>query len=422
MPFEVYIINGNLNKKGEDYIIMLNIGIVGCGLQAATIASYLDIFNDKYAVCAVMDTNIENAKAMLEQKNVVISDNCVFFDKLDDFISNAVALDGIIIGTPCSQHADIACALEPLGCPLYIEKPVAITFEQYQQLYDTFVNSATPVEVSLPMRLSPIVSEAMALIASGEIGEICQVAAFNDVTRGPTYFSRWNRDASLCGGMFLHKAVHDLDYLFYLAGASPTEVCAMTARKVFNGDKPADLKCENCDEQVECPESPYNDFAMRGDFLSAGEASEVRKKRRLKYCRLSVANSIEDLGECIFDMDNQAQLNYHQNFFVRKNSARRGARFYGTQGTLYLEFCERLITIKYNNKNSDLRLQLDQGQLSHYGGDKELVKDFLTTIKDPSKRGRTDLITGKGMLATMACLCARESAEKRKFITINEKS
>jgi hypothetical protein len=159
---------------------------------------------------------------------------------------------------------------------------------------------------------------------------------------------------------------------------------------------------------------------MRGDFLSAKEASEARKKRRLKYCRLSVANSIEDLGECIFEMDNKSQLNYHQNFFVRKNSARRGARFYGTLGTLYLEFCQRVITIKYNNKNSDLKLQLDEGQLSHYGGDKELVIDFLATMKDPSKRGRTDLITGKGMIATMACLCARESAASRQFVIIKQ--
>ncbi len=399
---------------------MLNIGIVGCGLQAATIASYLDIFNDQYAVCAVMDTNLDNAKATLDRKNVVISDNCAFFDKLDDFMINAAGLNGIIIGTPCNQHASIACALEPLGCPIYIEKPVATTFDQYQQLYDTFIESATPVQVSLPMRMSPIVTEAMKFITSGEIGEIGQVAAFNDVTRGPSYFSRWNRDALLCGGMFMHKAVHDLDYLFYLAGASPLEVCAMTARKVFNGDKPADLKCENCNEQIECPESPYNDFALRGDFLSVNDASVTRNKNGYLYCRLSAANTIEDLGECIFDMDNQAQLNYHQNFFVRKTAGRRGARFYGTKGTLYLEFNQRVIRINYHNKNNVLNLQLDQGQLSHYGGDKELVKDFLITMKDPSRRSRTDLITGNGMLATIACLCARESAEKRQFITINQ--
>ena len=38
---------------------MLKIGIVGCGLQAATIAGYLSVYNDEYEVVAVADFNPE---------------------------------------------------------------------------------------------------------------------------------------------------------------------------------------------------------------------------------------------------------------------------------------------------------------------------------------------------------------------------
>ena len=44
---------------------MFKIGIVGCGLQAATIASYLSVFGDEYEVNAVMDLNEAAAKTDL---------------------------------------------------------------------------------------------------------------------------------------------------------------------------------------------------------------------------------------------------------------------------------------------------------------------------------------------------------------------
>ena len=56
---------------------MLKIGIVGCGLQAATIASYLSVYGDEYEVAAVMDINIPGSKARMAQKGVRIAENCV---------------------------------------------------------------------------------------------------------------------------------------------------------------------------------------------------------------------------------------------------------------------------------------------------------------------------------------------------------
>ena len=66
---------------------MLKIGIVGCGLQAATIASYVGIYNDAYEVTAVADINIANAKSRMAQKSVCVAEDCKFYDNVDDFIS-----------------------------------------------------------------------------------------------------------------------------------------------------------------------------------------------------------------------------------------------------------------------------------------------------------------------------------------------
>ena len=52
---------------------MFKIGIVGCGLQASTIASYLNVFGDEYEVTAVMDMNEAAARQRLQEKQVILS-------------------------------------------------------------------------------------------------------------------------------------------------------------------------------------------------------------------------------------------------------------------------------------------------------------------------------------------------------------
>ena len=143
---------------------MIRIGVIGCGLQAATIASYVGVYNDEYEVVAVADPNLENAKSRLAEKKACVSENCQFFKNVDEFVAAAPEVDGIIIGTFCTFHTETACKLEKLGVPIYIEKPVAINLEQLMQLYNTFKNSKTPIEVSLPMRMCALTQKAKAII------------------------------------------------------------------------------------------------------------------------------------------------------------------------------------------------------------------------------------------------------------------
>lgn len=391
---------------------MFDIGIVGCGLQAATIAGYLGIYGDDYRVVAVMDANHEFARSKIAQKEVALSESCRFYDALDDFLDNEKSLHGVIIGTPCHLHTDVACALEPLGVPIYLEKPVSITLAQLAKLRETFQNSRVPVQVSLPMRLCPVTREVKGIIDSGEIGAVEQIVAYNDVSYGDAYFSKWYRDFDKTGGMFMQKAVHDIDYLFHLGGSEAKTICAMRARRVFGGDKSVDLTCDQCDDQESCTESPYHCFHARNQFDSILTARE----RRRPLCRFSRAVTIDDIGECIIECESGAHLTYAQNFFVRGGAHRRGARLYGYKGTIEMNF-KGEITIFSHLEGKTKTIQVQQGPLSHYGGDKELVHDYLQTMRT-GKRSRTDLIHGAGLASAHACLLARESADRQEFMKL----
>ena len=400
---------------------MIRIGIIGCGLQAATIVSSMSCFGDEYEVAAVADLNRKNADDKLALMKVKVASDCAFYDSLESYLAEPVGVDAYVIGTFCSAHAPTACALEKFHKPIYVEKPVAVSFEQVQKLYDTFSGSETPVMVSLPMRMCPLTKKAKALIDSGLIGKINQIVGTEN-TPGENYFGTWFREIGKTGGMFLQKAVHDLDYQFYLADSLPESVFGMSSTLQFGGEKPADLTCDVCPDSKTCrfgPLAKFDDFGVYGSYAEAiekmkyfGAYGGINKKR---FCLFSKAAGIEDATSCVIRLKNGVTLTHTQNFTVAWHNCRRDTRLFGERGILTIDFGRSEIRFESSVGKDEMLFKVDPGKLNHYGGDRELVKSFLHLIKT-GERAETDLIYGNGLYSTLAGIASAVSAGSGKMI------
>ena len=395
---------------------MIKIGIIGCGLQAATIVSYMSCFGDEYEVSTVADINLKNAEDKLALMKVNVAQNCRFYDSLESYLADPVDIDAYVIGTFCKAHTPTACALEKFHKPIFIEKPVAVSFEQVQQLYDTFSESETPVMVSLPMRVCPLAKKAKILIDSGLTGKINQIVGIEN-TSGEIYFSTWFREVEKTGGMFLQKAVHDLDYMFYLADSMPESVCAMSSTLQFGGSKSADLTCDVCPDSKTCKFGPMAKFDDFGSYESYSEAVEKMKNtvahggiNKKRYCLLSQAAGIEDSTSCIIRLRSGVTLTHTQNFTVTGHSSRREARLICERGVLTIDYNKSEIRFESSVNHDEMLFKVDAGRLSHYGGDRKLVKAFLDLIKS-GRRAETDLILGNGLYSTLAGIASHASAQ-----------
>src|SRR5919202_182680 len=69
---------------------------------------------------------------------------------------DAGQVDGVLIGTRCSLHTPYAIEALERNLPLFLEKPVAISFEQLAALHAAAERSSSPVVVSFPLRVSAI--------------------------------------------------------------------------------------------------------------------------------------------------------------------------------------------------------------------------------------------------------------------------
>jgi predicted dehydrogenase len=383
---------------------MLRVGIIGYGSRISNMAKRMAMFGIPYRVTAVADPRAAEIQASHDDFLTEAS----FYEAADELLAHADQLDGVMIGTRCHLHTEMACKVAPTNLPLFLEKPVAITFEQVKQLDETFRNVTAPVVVSFPLRLSPVLQKVREIIESGQVGTIEHIVAFNDVPYGSGYFRSWHRNYELNGGLFLQKATHDLDYLNYLVGQRPRWISAMKARRVYGGDMPFDLQCKDCHLRETCPESPFSRF--RFGF----EGEQVQYNERRNYCVFSEGLELQDMGSCLIEYENGVQASYTQNFFARYKAAQRGARLYGYKGTIEFDWYQN--QIKVFSHTSPMVDTIDfTGDMSHFGGDRELCYDFLMAMRD-RQPSRSPLEAG--ILSALTCLWARESADTRQFCEV----
>ncbi|MCK4401227.1 Gfo/Idh/MocA family oxidoreductase [bacterium] len=377
----------------------LKIGIIGCGSRIRGVIKNFNMYGDEYEITGIVDPRGEKIK----KDNPELLKNAVIYSDTEHMMEKA-KLNGVMIGTHCNLHTEMACRVTKYNIPIFLEKPVAISFDQIKMLQKAFRTFSAPVVISFPLRLSPILQTVKGIVDSGKIGSIEHIVAFNDVPYGLGYYSKWYRSYNETGGLFLQKATHDLDYIYYLLGQKPKIICAMNSRRIYGGNKSGDLKCINCDEQISCQESPFNEFYKK----FKGSKVENDKNR---LCVFSKAVEIEDVGNCIIEYENGVQASYTQNFFARNDAARRGARLYGHKGTIEFDWYQNQIKI-YNHIMPTVEVINFTGNMSHFGGDREFIYDFLMAMKE-NKSSRTTL--NDGIISALTCLYARESARNKVF-------
>ncbi len=339
--------------------------------------------------------------ARLDRENVP-HDRTVFHPDTDRLLEHADSYDGILIGTRCDLHAPLAVKVAPTRLPLFLEKPVGISTAQLQALHAAFLGREASVVVSFPLRVTPLVQRVMEIIASGRLGIINQVQAFNYVPYGGGYFGQWYRDYNTTGGLWLQKATHDFDYINRLVGSRPLTIAATGTRKIYGGSMPADLRCSACDRVDSCPESPRN-IALRGDDGGMGHGDHA--------CAFSESIRHHDAGSALILYADGTHASYAQNFVSRRSAARRGARITGYEATLEFDwYTESIQVIEHHGTAVDtIKVEIPQG---HHGGDSVLARNFIDIIRGQDVSHAT---LADGILSATMCIAARTSEANQTF-------
>jgi len=388
----------------------MRLGVVGFGERTSGLiyGPFREIATD-IRIVGIVDPDKNGVRKRLSEPD---NKEAIFYETLEEMVRKA-KLDALVIGPRCNLHTPYAIKAAKFDIPLFLEKPVAISMKQANDLEAAFEKSKCRVVVSFPLRTSPLCIFARDLIQNGAVGKPVHVMAWNYVPYGTVYWEQPYRNYKITGGLFLQKATHDFDYMNYLMDSPITRVGAMaTFQKVFGGKKPSGLVCSKCGETDTCLESPIN----RKRNNSGWHENDHPCVYSLD-CGTIETETNEDASSAVVEFASGAHGIYTQVFFSRRDAAARGSTVSGYLGTVEFDWYENSLRhIRHHKPFSDITKA--GSELSHFGGDLELAYDFFNLVK--GKKGQPRATIWAGIQSVYTCLAARESALKNRFVKVRQ--
>ncbi len=199
----------------------IRLGLIGAGRIAQ---SYLEVLEslDDFELVAVSDVIPGPVEAASSKYQVA------GFGDAEMMIDSA-APEAVLICTPPSTHAHLACRALESGAAVLCEKPLAIDLPAARTMLQTASDRDGLLSMASKFRFVDDVRIARRMVTEGALGEIL---LFNNAFTGYVDMAgRWNSDSSRSGGgVIIDNGTHSVDIVRWLFGPI-TEVLAVEGRR-----------------------------------------------------------------------------------------------------------------------------------------------------------------------------------------------
>ena len=198
-------------------------GFIGCGEVTEKKSGPAFSKIEGSGVVAVMSRDENKAKSYARRHNVPR-----WYTDAQELIGDE-EVNAVYIATPPSSHATFAIMAMKAGKPVYIEKPMASTYEDCARINRISRETGMPCFVAYYRRYLPYFQKVRALVETGEIGKVINVQIrFAQPPRDLDYNRSnlpWRVQPDIAGGGYFYDlAPHQLDLLQDMFG------CILEAR------------------------------------------------------------------------------------------------------------------------------------------------------------------------------------------------
>ncbi|MEH6539857.1 bi-domain-containing oxidoreductase [Halopseudomonas sp.] len=148
------------------------------------------------------------------------------------------AVNTVVIATQHNLHAQQASAALQAGKHVFVEKPLALTLEELDELQAVYdrTKGKQHLMIGFNRRFAPLVQQMKQLLAAGK-----QPKSFiMTMNAGAIPSGHWTQDAVVGGGRILGEACHYIDLMRFLAGS---KITGFTATRM--GNVPGVEVCED---------------------------------------------------------------------------------------------------------------------------------------------------------------------------------
>lgn len=208
-------------------------GIIGCGAIAGIHAQAIGAM-EQGKLGAVCDSAPQRAKAFAEQHG------CRWHETPEELAADP-EVDIICICVPSGLHARYAVMAAKAGKHIVVEKPMAITPEQLEEVEQAVEQSGVKLAVISQLRFLESVQRVKSAIETGELGKIYFADCRMRYYRSQEYYDQggWRGTWALDGGgALMNQGIHGIDLVQYIMGgvASVYAQCRTMGRRIETED------------------------------------------------------------------------------------------------------------------------------------------------------------------------------------------
>jgi len=202
-------------------------GVIGAGgiADRRTIPGMM--LSEKSELVAVMEVNLELAEKIRAKYNAKRA-----YDNVDDLL-NDPEVEAVYIASPVVYHKEQAIKAARAKKHILIEKPVALTSAEGEEVAAICKEEGVKIAVGLMMRYHQYHQKMKEIIASGKLGNIVSCRA-QFTCWYPDIPGAWRQKKSTSGGGALtDMGVHCIDLIQYVTGGKAKKVVAFNETKTF---------------------------------------------------------------------------------------------------------------------------------------------------------------------------------------------
>lgn len=151
--------------------------------------------------------------------------------------------DLVAIATESGKHAQIALDCIEAGCNVIIEKPIALSLEDADQIIETAREKGVKVCACHQNRFNKSIQKIREAVEKKRFGKLLYGTAHIRWARDHEYYDRakWRGTWEQDGGALMNQCIHDIDLLRWMMGDEIEEVVGMTDRLKHNYIEAEDL-------------------------------------------------------------------------------------------------------------------------------------------------------------------------------------
>jgi predicted dehydrogenase len=134
------------------------------------------------------------------------------------------SLDAIFVVTRHASHTDLVCRALETGKAVFVEKPLALTGEELEQITEVITKTGNDrLMVGFNRRFAPLLTQMRSQFGSAGSSSVARYL----VNAGPLAADSWYRNDAVEGSRFIGEGGHFIDTLSWWAGSLPEEVYAL---------------------------------------------------------------------------------------------------------------------------------------------------------------------------------------------------